>query len=462
MSKPLVAAIAFLVAAHVGVAAGQTRPLPDPIEDLERARALLSSQQDRFGPMDARLIEPLEQLADQFMRNNQFDQAHDALDRAMQITRVQGGLYTDLQRPLLRKKIDNFANRGDWEGARENMEHLLWLYTKKSEFINRDLIEDLLALARVHLRGVAEDIGFMQGYHFQRSEQIRWMAIGAAERLWGKTDTRLVPIIYEQLRQLHLQRVALWRGGSTSYALRKVAPGSDIMQDRDEVEQTFYQTGLGLISSLYSIYAQGESPDPEAVAMTNLYLADWHILYGEAQVATEAYQQTYRELLAAEVEAALLNELFAQPTVLPDTEFYPSVEAAVAAHGARLEALGEGGDSVYLSFSEWSSALPNVRNPLSAYSENPESMDSNFALFSFSLAGVNKVSRWYSHRFVSTINMIEQAELLAQYMESPTGEQQLLAKLNSLTFRPMLVDGEPQQASGQLKYYFADGSIQPY
>ncbi len=119
--------------------------------------------------------------------------------------------------------------------------------------------------------------------------------------------------------------------------------------------------------------------------------------------------------------------------------------------------VGEGNSDAYLSFSEWSAALPNVRSPIPGNTTDSEAANSNFALFSFSLAGVNKVSRWYSHRFTSTVSMIQQAELLAHYLQSPSEESRLLEKLNSLTFRPKLVDGRPQQATGRLKYHFANG-----
>lgn len=455
MKKLCTAALLVSLTVPCGSLFGQAEPVPGVIDDLALARALLSEQQDRFGAMDSRLIEPLEQLADRLMAANRFDEAHGMLDRAMQIARIEGGLYTELQRPLLEKKIENFANRGDWEGARESMDHLLWLYTHKSQFINRALIDDLMELSRVHLRALAEDDPLFQGYHFRTSEQIKWLAIGVAEALWGETDERIAPIIYEQLRQFHLQTVALWRGGTTSYSLRQVAPGSQIMRDRADVDESFYVTGLGLLNSLFAIYAESETPDPEALAMTNVYLADWHILYKQPGVAAETYRQAYQELLAAGVSASLVNEFFSQPMVIPDTQFYASVESAVVAQRNKIVSIGDGNSDSYLSFSEWSTALPNVRNPI-PNDASREDRDSNFALFSFSLAGVNKVSRWYSHRFSSTVNMIEEAELLTHYLDSPPEELELLEKLNSLTFRPKLVDGEPQQATGRLKYHLAD------
>ena len=455
MKKRLTAALLIFLANPLGFVYGQSASSLDSLDELALSRVLLNDQQDRFGALDPRLLEPLEQLVDMLMQQNQFDEAHVMLDRAMQIDRVEDGLYTEIQRPLLEKKIENFANRGDWQSARENMEHLLWLYTNKSLQIDQVLIADLLELSRLHRRALAEDNSALQGFHFRQSSRIRWLALGVAETLWGRTDERLVPIIYEQLRQFHLQTVALWQGGTTSYSLRQVAPGSGILRDRSEVNESYYLTGIGLIDNMFSIYSDSESPKPEVIAMTNVYLADWHILFNEPQAATETYRQAYQELLVSGVDATLANELFSQPLVIPDTEFYSSVEAAVAAQRSRVVTVGEGNSDAYLSFSEWSAALPNVRSPIPRNATDNEVANSIFALFSFSLAGVNTVSRWYSHRFSSTVSMIQQAELLSHYWQSPSEEIRLIEKLNGLTFRPRLVDGRPQQATGRIKYHLA-------
>ena len=160
------------------------------------------------------------------------------------------------------------------------------------------------------------------------------------------------------------------------------------MRDRSDVNENFYLTGLGLLDNLFSIYAEGESPDLKAIAMTHVYLADWHILYNKPQVAVEAYRQAYQELLAAGVDATLANEFFNQPMVIPDTEFYASLEVAVAAQRNRMVTIGEANSDAYLSFSEWSAALPNVRSPIPGNTTDSAAANSNFALLSFQLAGV--------------------------------------------------------------------------
>ena len=106
-----------------------------------------------------------------------------------------------------------------------------------------------------------------------------------------------------------------------------------------------------------------------------------------------------------------------------------------------------------MTFSEWSSALPSVRSPIA---EAEKYADSNYALFSFNLAGVNKVSRWDARRYTRSVSTIEQAQLLGHFIEPPPAAFSLLEKLNNLTFRPKLVGGEPQQVEGRLMYQIAD------
>lgn len=453
MKKLFTTVFMILLAISVENANGQSEPARDSVQELELARALVSDMQDSLGSMDSRLLEPIEQLADSLTQLNQFDEAHDYLDIAIRIARVEGGLYTENQRPLLVKKIENFANRGDWDSARENLEHLSWLYTTKSRRIDENLVEDLLDLSRIYLRAMVEDDSFFQGYHLRQSARTRGIALAVAERIWGRTDERLAPMIYDQLRQLHLETSVLWRGGPASYALRQVAPGVGTRRSRFDVSNGHYLLGLRLLNELYGIYARGETQNLEGLAMANLYLADWHILYNKPGEAEETYRLAYEGLLTAGVEASLLDELFSQPLVIPDTNFYATAGDAVVAKRNQIVSLGDKNPQDYLMFSEWSSVLPNVRSPIDVGEEN---VDLNYALFSFSLAGINKVSPRNADRYTRSVSMIEQAQLLDHFIEPPPAEPSLLEKLNSLTFRPKLVGGEPQQAESRLKYQIAD------
>lgn len=437
----------------------QTVSRADIQDELELSRELLLGLEETAGYMNLSLVELIEQIADRLMVLNEFDEAHAMLDRALQITRINQGLYTEDQLPFLFKKIENYANQRNWDKARQQMEHLLWLYQTKRILLAEDLVDELLQFSSFHLRAITEDAEAWQGYHFRKATQLKWMALAVAERIWGETDPRLAPILYSQITQFHLQKVAVEHGGSTGYTLREILPGSRIARERVTVRNSYYFTGLALLNRLQKIYANAESPDLEGLAMSSLYLADWQALYNRPEEALTNYRLAYQRLIEAEVEPGPINDLFSQPMVLPAAEFYPSVNQALQSReSSRVEAESEvgAGSSGYLSFREWTNAFPNVRNPISVPGVGE---DSNFALFSFSLAGVNEVSRWFHGRYTSNVSMVNEAELLEQVNSPAYDQESLLERLNLLRFRPKLIDGEAQEATGLLKYQFAADTL---
>lgn len=453
MKKLFTTVLVLILAISVKNASGQTDPTPASIQELEDARALLSDMEDSFGLVNPRLLEPIENLADTLIQLEQYDEADEHLDRAIRIIRAEGGLYTEYQRPLFVKKVENYSKQGDWGGARENLEHLSWLYTTKSIILDEKLVEDLLLLSHIHLRALVEDLSFFQGYHLTQSARTQGMALAVAKSIWGATDERIVPMIYDQLRLLHMQTSALWHGGPASLVLRQEVATEGAYSSRYDLNEAHYLAGLLLLDELVEIYAEDERKNLEGLAMAKVYLADWHILYDKPREAEETYRLAYEGLLTAGVEASVLDELFSQPLIIPDTRFYAAAEDAVVAKQNKIVTLGDQETQDYLMFREWSSELPNVRSPID---EDEQDLDSNYALFSFRLAGVNEIAPWSAYRFTKSLSMIEQAQLLEHYIEPLPAELSLLEKLNSLSFRPKLVGGEPQQAEGRLKYQIAD------
>ncbi|MCH7670712.1 MAG: hypothetical protein IIB72_00945 [Proteobacteria bacterium] len=50
-----------------------------------------------------------------------------ALGRAVQLARITNGLYTPRQLPILRKRVENAANRGDWKAV---LNQIMELYSR--------------------------------------------------------------------------------------------------------------------------------------------------------------------------------------------------------------------------------------------------------------------------------------------------------------------------------------------
>ena len=450
---PFIAGLLVLIAGNSWISA-QT---PDVLqEQLGSSQSLVNELEDSYGRDNLRLAEPLAQLADQLMALGLYAEAHRTLDRAMQIVRVNDGLYTRAQLPFLRKKIENLANWGDWDAARIQLEHQLWLYRTKSRRADQQLVEDLQLLANMHLRGVTEDGIEQQNYHLRRAMSANWMALAIGEAIWGKTDPRLNPLLYALVKQCHLHIVAINQSGRTGYELRRAAPGADWVRKPSEMRRYYYFTGVRLLNQIKSMYSASAPVDQEGMAMANLYIADWQVLNARDSQALVNYQMAYAELEQAGVDLALIKAYFSQPALLPESRFYESVQEALAARenselSANLDVPNDATNELY--YEEWGSAFPYVSRPaeLSYRLVN----NSNFALFSFNLAGVADIQSFINGLSADPFSRVQAAKLVETLVDSPDQEQRLLQRLSWLRFRPKLENGVPQQTVATLRYLSA-------
>ena len=227
-------------------------------DTVQTAISNLRKLEKSFGYNDYSLVEPLIQLANIQTNIGSYGEANRSIDRAIQLIRRNGGLYTRDQLPYLRQKIENLAASGDWRNARSQMEHVNWFYLSKSKVSDVSLVSDLLHLSSMHLRGINEDLEVFQAYHFRNAMNLQWSALRAARINYGEKDERLVPIMYDLIKHYHLQRMAVEGGGSLGYQLRQYFPGSEWIRGRAETKNYFYYMGRRLLNQIASIYSQSD------------------------------------------------------------------------------------------------------------------------------------------------------------------------------------------------------------
>ena len=434
-------------------AAAVAQGLQTENERLAATLESISQLEYELGNNNPRLTESLTQLATQYRSLGRFADAHRAIDRATQIVRINDGLYTRAQLPLVQMKVANFADSNDWNSAREQLEHLFWLHRSKSRYIDDQLVNDLMRLNELHLRGISEDTSEYQTFHFRRAANANWLALGAGEKLWGSADPRLIPLLYALIKHYHLQALAVENGGRTGYELRQIVPGTDWVRERDDMRRYFHLTGLRLLDQMRSIYLAAKPIDLEGAAMANLYIADWHMLFGEQELALSAYQQSHRELLYAGLTRDTLGQYFAQPSLLPEPEFHATLAEASRARSALALVDTESelpSDSARLFFAEWSPSFPFARSPYSMVTEF--NADANTALFTFNVSGLTEITRWVSRRREQGFAELVDVDLLRPKPVSLDARDDLIERLEWLQFRPRLANGLPVEASATLVY----------
>ena len=418
--------------------------------DLDNAKARVETLESDYGHNSFILAEPLAELAQIYTEHGRYDEAYRALDRATLIIRRDKGLYTREQIPFLQKKIENFAASLDWENAREQMDHIYWFYLQKSAIVAPNLIADLLHLSDMHLRGVNEDFVVHQSYHFRRAMTLNWSALAVAEKIHTSYDKRLVPIIYNLLKQYYLQLVAVNNGGSLGYQLREIYPGSNLVRSRSETRKYFYYMGRRLLNQLAAIYSRSGASSVEALAMVSVYTADWQVLFGQHAEALESYKNSYEELET--ISASLAKSMFRQPRMIPLIDFYTSMSEAVNADTNRgLSEQKNGANASYtMVFRESGAGFPSL-GQFTEFSMS-ESMLSNRALLEFDLPTV--IARNAEIEDLQELSFAKpfDVEILELDNRILAQEEKFKTRVQDLSFRPKIVEGLPENSEILLEY----------
>ncbi|MBT8145291.1 MAG: hypothetical protein KJN90_00470, partial [Gammaproteobacteria bacterium] len=249
--------------------------------------------------------------------------------------------------------------------------------------------------------------------------------------------------------------ITLAQGGAASADLRQLAPNSGWMRPRAAVRRSYYRVGIEMLRRMRSLYELQNPPDLEAIAMVDLYRADWQVLFDESDPAI-SYQMAYENLLSAGIEEQTLQSFFSRPQLLPAAEFYPTIRQAGAPLMAESDPLREvQGTQADLRFLEWASTSPNMQQPI----DEPlllqqEIEDMITAQVAIRLDGTDKVSRWIRGRYVSQISVADDFEWLNTSPDQAISREELMERLHYLNFRPVLDQGIPQPYEGILEYRY--------
>ncbi len=304
-------------------------PRPAPLASGERVRRPLESSdyeaqvamlERTQGPYADALAEPLAGLGRYYRDNGQLEQAQGLYRRALHIVRVNDGLYSQRQAPILRELLDGYRSTGDMEGLDDRYEYYFRLYGNGqppfSELRLRAALEFLRWQREALMLGLGEPKQRMLDlYHLNEELLERTAQDPEVELAWRRELT------LSQLRNLYL----LQNRFAPTIETKGVIPASNYfgavtqaqdLQDRrvDNIYRNVLTTGSGLLLELIEASAQAPVADR---ARLLLELADWYQWNDQRYRANEYYGQV-AALLRESGENELLEEWLGQPVELPD------------------------------------------------------------------------------------------------------------------------------------------------
>ena len=361
------------------------------------------------GAFDPQLREPLVGLGLAYMQDGDYEQATDAFQRALHVTRVNYGLNDLGQLPIVELLIQSHKGAGDWEAVDNSYRYILWLARRNYGADDPRMLPALESFGEWHLQATELEDSGSQMNHLFEAEGAYTQATKILEKDPSIDRKELMGVLYAG--SYANLRLAEWVTtdpdpfllSNASFSLSPYAQqrALDAMAALERQLDMSYRRGRDSLRRVATLAEESHDPAAQAAALT--YLGDWYLQFGRRRSAEESYSQA-RALAGQEPAArAAVDALYQQPSMLP--------------------------------------AIPvNIANPVP---EQTAAEQRTFVVFDFDIAESGRVTR---------IDVTE-----ASANASSGDIQNARAWLRQTRFRPMVIDGKPQPYSGAKIRYYLDG-----
>ncbi|MDP1932902.1 MAG: hypothetical protein Q8L60_15730 [Gammaproteobacteria bacterium] len=291
------------------------------LQDIDSYEQALEELEFQGGAWSVQIAEELAILGSLLYQQGDYEESIEVFDRAVHINRVNHGLFSPEQIPLVEKLVDSHVALGQWREADEQQQYAFFVQTKTYGARDPRMISVFQNLARWNIttfyRGIDPDPTqrLLQTFLLYRA------AADTVEAHFGQRDPRYIEL---------LQDVAGAADMMNRYALEGSPAGTAGNPDRRMVNNfvgspTNPQGGSGggesALRRIVNFYSDDDRPNNQETlllrvrAMANI--GDWHLTRERRQAAMRAYRDAYEELLDAENGEALVEQVFGEIVFLP-------------------------------------------------------------------------------------------------------------------------------------------------
>ena len=373
--------------------------LDAPIAAYEESLALIESD---GGPWSLELVENLAALAGLTQKQGRHDEAVKLFNRAIQITRIGVGLHALEQQQLLEGLIESEQVLENWEAVDDKYDYLFYLQERAFGRNDPRLIPLFEAMGDWNIR--AFNIGFGESRALAlRKAQLFYSA--AAQLLYihfGKEDKRFIPYMENVVHAAYSASqngevmtelgIPEFRNINNRLTKRLQPPPSDMIPRG-------FLSGVGALGEIINAKLETNAGNYE-IAESFVQLADWYVIMGRREASAMYYNQAWR-LVSGEGMGVSRDRLFGG--VVPIPTFFDKVTAGRERIGAR------------------------------------EELNSDFVDLSFD---------------VTVGGTVRNVQVVSEETEENAAQHNRIKRLARRSlFRPLLVDGIPQYATGNLFRY---------
>lgn len=285
-------------------------------------RELVVALEIQNGPYNDALAEPLASLGRYHRQRGELDQAMRVYRRALHVLRVNDGLYSERQLPILRELLDAYRVSGDMQALDDRYDYYFRLYGSGQPPHTEVRLRASLAYLRwqreaIRLGVDSDDSRRLLALVQLNDDLLDAVAADVSVSLHWYRD-----LVLSQLRNLYLleDRFAPKVENAGVAPITPLIGNEWSSEDFNRRRLESMQRGSRSrgVSLLQQLIARTEtSGQTIETARLHLELADWYQWHGSHHRAGEQYA-TVVQLLSGAEQAKLLQQWLGQPVELPD------------------------------------------------------------------------------------------------------------------------------------------------
>ena len=310
------------------------------LEEIGDFDQILEDLEIEGGAWSVQISQELAELGDLLQAQGKYQESIDVLERAVHINRVNNGLFSTNQVPLIKKVVDAHIALGQWDEADDRQQYAFYVQTRAYNISDPRMIDVFDNLARWNIatfyRGVDEDPSprLLQTYMLYRA------ASESVATHFGTKDPRYLPLLHKVAGAADLMGRYTQEGTSIGTRMNPDLRMTSQFVGSSLRPQGRADTGVEALEAIIAYYNDPKLPktDENLVgrARAQAELGDWYLLRDRRQAAMDTYEEAYEQLAANENSADLLSQVFGEIVFLPTFSAFDE---------QRKEAYGVGPDS---------------------------------------------------------------------------------------------------------------------
>lgn len=287
-------------------AAIEERSMRNAIRDIE------SSQ----GAYAADLPEQMLSLGLALQQQDRHAEALSVFKRGVHLARINNGLYSAEQIPLLQGEIKSAAALGEY-GHVDQLQEYLYRVQQRGLPVGEERANALIKQATWQFNAYQLGLGESGAERLLSMWDLYRLAWSDLLTIEGENSPKLLPPLYGLLRTQYLisQYQAANDGTGNNFSSNY---GSANANRFYSYRSQNYELGQSVILSIYNIQREHRGESSEEAAQALVSLGDWAMWHGKRADATATYQHALAELALRDDAQPHEFTLLDQPVPLPD------------------------------------------------------------------------------------------------------------------------------------------------